>query len=56
MYPVGAELFHVCGQKDIQTDVTKLIVVFEIIWTSLQTELTEIYCDDVGRLNLPNIE
>jgi len=49
MYPVGAELLHAYRQ----TDVTKLIVLFAIIWTSLQTELTEIFCDGVGGLNLP---
>ena len=26
--PVGAELFHVVGQRDGQTDTTKLIVAF----------------------------
>jgi hypothetical protein len=29
--PVGAELFHVDGQTDRQTDVTKLIVAFRSI-------------------------
>jgi hypothetical protein len=42
-------------RRERQTDVAKLIVLFAIIWTSLQTELTEIFCDDVGGLNLPNI-
>jgi len=42
-------------QTNRQTDVTKLIVLFAIIWTSLQTEMTEIFCDNVGGLNLPDV-
>ena len=36
---MGAELFHADGQTDRQTDMTKLIVILEILRTRLKIEL-----------------
>ena len=32
--PVGAELFHADGRKDVQTDMTKLMVAFRSVVTA----------------------
>jgi hypothetical protein len=37
--PVGVDLFHADGRTDGQTDMTKLIVVFEILQTRLKIKI-----------------
>ena len=42
--PVGAMLFRADGRTDLQTDMTKPIVVFAILGTRLKT-----VTDDLGK-------
>ena len=37
--PVEADLFHVDGQTDGETDITKLTAAFTILRTSLKSEV-----------------